>query len=94
MRLTVSVASTVCSVERTRCPVSAAESAIWAVSESRISDQDDVRVLPQDAPQRSREGSVGADLTLIYDALVVAMEVLDRVLDRDDVLGLGVVDEV
>ena len=37
MRLIVSVASSVCSVLRTRCPVSAAESAIWALSESRIS---------------------------------------------------------
>ncbi len=37
MRLTVSVASMVCSVERTRCPVSAAASAAATVSMSRIS---------------------------------------------------------
>src|SRR5215203_3363836 len=37
MRLTVSGASTVCSVESTRWPVSAADSAVWTVSSSRIS---------------------------------------------------------
>ena len=37
MRLMVSVASKVCSVLRTRWPVSAAERAIRALSESRIS---------------------------------------------------------
>ena len=37
MRLIVSVASTVCSVESTRWPVSAADSAVWTVSSSRIS---------------------------------------------------------
>ena len=37
MRLTVSGASTVCSVESTRWPVSAAHSAVWTVSSSRIS---------------------------------------------------------
>jgi len=36
MRLTVSVASKVWSVLKIRWPVSAAERAIWAVSESRI----------------------------------------------------------
>jgi hypothetical protein len=37
MRLTVSVASSVCSVENTRCPVSAARSPVSIVSKSRIS---------------------------------------------------------
>ena len=37
MRLRVSVASNVGSVLKTRCPVSTAERAIWAISESQIS---------------------------------------------------------
>ena len=37
MRLTVSAASTVWTVESTRWPVSAADSAVWTVSSSRIS---------------------------------------------------------
>ena len=37
IRLIVSVASRVCRVESTRCPVSAAESAVRTVSSSRIS---------------------------------------------------------
>ena len=37
IRLIVSVASSVCSVDSTRCPVSAAASAVRTVSSSRIS---------------------------------------------------------
>ena len=97
MRLTVSVASNVWSVLKTRCPVSAAERAIWAVSESRISTyyKDDVRVLPQDAPQGPREGGrVRPYLALVDDALLIAVQELYRVLDGDDVLGHLPVDEV
>ena len=56
MRLIVSVASSVCSVENTRWPVSAASSAVSIVSKSRISPtQDDVGILAQRAAQRLRE---------------------------------------
>ncbi len=50
-------------VDRTRCPVSAAE-------------------------------SVGADLALVDDRALVAVQELDRVLDRDDVLGVEAIDLV
>ncbi len=55
-RLTVLGASLVCSVDSTRWPVSAALTAISAVSKSRISPtRIDVRVLAQEAAQRRRE---------------------------------------
>ena len=50
-----------------------------------LTDHDDVGVLPQDVTQGVRERvSVMADLALVDQAAVVAMEVLDRILDRDD----------
>ncbi len=88
MRPTVSAASIVCSVERTRWPDSAAWSAVCAVSASRSSPMRiDVRVLAQRAAERLAERlGVEADLALVDDAALVRMEDLDRVLDRDDVL--------
>ena len=80
-------ASFVCSVENTRCPVSDACTEICAVSRSRISpDQDDVRVLPQEAPQAARERKSNVRLDLALDQPVNV--VLDRVLAGED-LHLG-----
>ena len=53
---------------------------------AHLADQDHVRVLAQHPPQGLRErGRVEADLALVHDRLLVAVQVLDRVLDRDDV---------
>ena len=96
MRSTVCGASCVWSVAKTRWPVSAAVSAVPIVSMSRIS------------PTRITSGSwrsaafsaiandlrVAADLALVDDALLVAVEELDRVLDRHDVLVARLVDLV
>ena len=96
MRLIVSVASSVCSVENTRWPVSAASSAVSMVSKSRIS------------PTRMTSGSWRSalrsacandrvstdDFALVDDRPVVAMEELDRVFDGHDVRAAVVVDVV
>ena len=55
IRPMVLAASVVCTVEKTRCPVSAALSAMSMDSASRISpDEDHVRVLAQRGAQRRR----------------------------------------
>ena len=60
---------------------------------ANLADEDDVRILPQHAAQRLREaGGVGADLALVDVAVDVAMEELDRILDRDDVRVAVLVD--
>ena len=78
-------ASFVCSVERTRWPVSAASTAIVAVSESRISPtmitSGSARIIERRPVANVRPG-LRVDLDL-GDALDL---VLDRVLDGDDVL--------
>ena len=62
---------------------------------THLADQDDVRILTQDGAQTLRVGlRVGADLALIDDALVRRVDVLDRILQRDDVLIPRVVDLV
>ena len=62
---------------------------------AHLADQDHVRVLTQHAPQRAGERrGVLADLALVDDRLLVAVEELDRVLDRDDVLRVARVDVV
>ena len=78
-------ASLVCSVESTRWPVSAASMAICAVSRSRISPtmmmSGSARIIER-RPAGEREAGLLVDLHL-GEALEL---VLDRVLDRDDVL--------
>ena len=60
-----------------------------------LTHEDYVRVLAQDAPQRPGEGlRVRPDLALVYEASDVTVQELYRVLDGDDVLALGAVDEV
>ena len=83
MRLIVSVASSVCSVEKTRWPVSAARSARFDRLEvAHFADEDDVRILAQRAAQRVGERlRVDGDFALVDDRLLVAMEELDRILD-------------
>ena len=54
---------------------------------AELADQDRVGILAEHAPQRLGEAlGVEPDLALVDDAVVVGMEDLDRVLDRDDVL--------
>ena len=53
---------------------------------AHLADQDDVGILAQRAAQRVRERlRVDRDLALVDDRVVVAVQVLDRVLDRHDV---------
>ncbi len=63
---------------------------------SHLTDEHDIRVLPHDMPQSiSIAIGVDADLALVHDALLVMMQDLDRVLDRDDMTlarGVDVVD--
>ena len=84
-RVTALGASLVCSVESTRWPVSAASMAICAVSRSRISPtmmmSGSARIIER-RPLAKRQAGLVVDLDL-GDALEL---VLDRVLDRDDVL--------
>ena len=62
---------------------------------AELADQDRVGILAEHAPQRLGEvRGVEPDLALVDDAVVVGMEDLDRVLDRDDVLVARAVDVV
>ena len=85
-----------CRVAKTRWPVSAAVSAVEIVSRSRISP---TRITSGSwrsaARRREREARrVGAELALVDDALLVRVQELDRVLDREDVLLARLVDLV
>ena len=54
---------------------------------AHLADEDHVRVLAQRGLQAEREAlRVGAQLALVDDALLVLVQELDRVLDREDVL--------
>ena len=62
---------------------------------AHLADQDDVGVLAQGAAQRVRERlRVDRDLALVDERLVVAVQVLDRVLDRHHVRRARRVDVV
>src|SRR5207248_9628396 len=62
---------------------------------AQLANQDRVRVLAQRAPERLAEVlGVEADLTLVDDRLLVHMQDLDRILDRDDVRLARAVDVV
>ena len=96
MRLTVSVASRVCRVEKTRWPgLGGEQRGLDRLVVAHLADQDDVGVLAEGGAQGAGEGvGVDVDLALVDDRLLVAVEELDRVLDRDHVLGAGRVDVV
>ncbi len=89
-------ASWVCSVANTRWPVSAAVSAVWIVSRSRISPTRITSGSWRSAPFRAAEKDcgVGAQLALVDDAVLVPVQELDRVLDGEDVLLARLVDLV
>ncbi len=62
---------------------------------AHLAHEDDVRVLPEGRADGRRERArVDLQLALVDDRLLVAVEELDRVLDRHDVLGPGRVDVV
>ena len=62
---------------------------------SHLTHQDDLGGLAQGGPQGVGEIlGVGANLSLIDGRLVVAVEILDRILNRDDVYRLVVVHPV
>ena len=86
----------VCRVAKTRWPVSAAVRAVEIVSRSRISPTRITSGSWRRAAFRARakDCGVGADLALVDDALLVAVEELDRVLDGHDVLFARLVDRV
>ncbi len=60
-----------------------------------LAEQDHVGVLAEGAAQSfGKPARVAADLALVDEALAVAVEELDRILDRQDVRGTGPVDLV
>ena len=62
---------------------------------AHLAEEDHVGVLAQRGPERVAEARrVGADLALVDDAALVAVQELDRILDRDDVVGARPVDLV
>ena len=84
------------SVEKTRWPVSAAVSAISMVSRSRISPtRITFGACRSDALSASGERRrVAVQLALMDGRLLVVMQELDRILDGEDVLGPGLVDQI
>ena len=89
-RVSAPGASFVCSVERTKWPVSADSIAIFAVSPSRISPTM-ITSGSERRIERSAAANVMSAFTLICTWLIPLQPVLDRILDRDDV-DLGPVD--
>ena len=96
MRLMVCAAELVCRVAKVRWPVSAMRSADSIVSRSRISPISTTSGSSRSAARSAFEKRVrvGVQLALVDHALLVRVQVLDRVLDRDDVLVALAVDLV
>ncbi len=86
----------VCSVPKTRCPVSAVSIAIAMVSRSRSSPTSTMSGSSRSAARRARlnDSVWWYDLALVHEAPLVVVHELDRVLDRDDVVGAVLVDVV
>ncbi len=62
---------------------------------AHFTDQHDVRVFTQGGAQRHRERlRVGVQLALIDETGLVVVQIFDRVLDRQDVRGLGNIDPI
>ena len=83
MRPIVSAASTVWRVAR----LGGLQRGLSGLGVAQLADQDHVGILAQCASKRLHEvRGVETDLALVDDARVVAVQDLDRVFDRDDVL--------
>src|SRR6478735_3398428 len=82
MRLIVCAAELVCSVPNVRWPVSAILSADSTVSRSRISP---IRTM-SGSSRRAEAVGVAVHLALVHQAVLVLVDVLDRILDGEDVL--------
>ena len=96
IRLTLSGASSVWTVESTRWPVSAADRAVRTVSSSRISP---IRITSGSWRSTRRIARLNESVSIptsrwLTIDLLVGVQVLDRVLDRHDVARLGLVDLV
>ncbi len=62
---------------------------------AHLADEDDVRILAERSAERVLEAlRVLADLALVHEALDVLVNELDRIFDRDDVVGAVLVDVV
>ena len=96
MRLMVWPASMVCSVLSTRWPVSAALRAISTVSRSRISPTRMTLGAWRRAARRplAKRVEIRAQLALVEGGLLLRVDEFDRILEGDDVNGLGLVDLV
>ena len=96
IRSMVDAAVVVCSVPKTRWPVSAVSMAMETVSRvAHLAHEDDVGILPERGPERVLERpGVQPHLALGHQALLALVHELDRVFDRDDVIGAGAIDEV
>jgi hypothetical protein len=71
------------------------QSGLGRLGVAQLADEDHIGVLPHRAAEGLLERDrVEADLALVDDRLLVAMQDLDRVLDRDDVLPTRAVDVV
>src|SRR5207344_1154151 len=91
MRLIVCDAELVCSVANVRWPVSAMRSADSIVSRSRSSPMRTMSGSSRSAQRGGEAERVLVHLALVDEAALVLVHELDRVLDREDVLGpLGV----
>ena len=83
------MASSVCKVENTRWPVSAAEQGRGDRFEvAHFADQNDVRVLAKSGAQRGGEVcGIHFDFALVDEALLVAVQEFDGVFNGDHVIG-------
>ena len=88
MRSTVEGAVVVCSVPKTRCPVSAVSIAMAIVSRSRISPTSTTSGSSRSAARSARlkEPVCVSDLALVHEACLFVVHELDRVFDGDDVV--------
>ena len=81
--------------DSTRCPVSAADRGRpHGLLVAHLAHEDHVGVLAEHTPERARERDRVPHLALVDDRALVAMQELDRILDRDYVLGVIGVDVV
>ena len=96
IRLMVDVAEFVCSVPKVKWPVSAMRSADSMVSRSRISPMSTTSGSSRSAARSAsvKRLRVGVQLALVDDAVLVRVQELDRVFDREDVVVALAVDLV